>query len=111
MTATPGAPFPTNSPAGIVVSDACSAVVTRYPTGVFGLSYIGSMFYWWGFSEEEAHRKLEHLQIPADQVTWREYYYDRAYHINDPRCYVSRRFFPQQNDQSLATAGAGLPKP
>jgi hypothetical protein len=73
----------------------CSATVTRYPTGVFGLSYRGSTFYWWGFSEEEAHRKIEHLRIPATEVEWRENFYDDRFDINDPRCYQIRRYIPQ----------------
>lgn len=74
---------------------ACSAVVTRYPTGCFGIDYQGSMFFWWGFSEAEAHAELERLRIPAKNVEWDERYYDRRYDFNDPRCYSKRKFIPQ----------------
>jgi hypothetical protein len=77
---------------------ACSAVVTRYPTGCFGIDYNGSMFHWWGFGEENVHAELERLRIPAKQVKWEERYYDRRYNFNDPRCYAKRKFIPQ-NDQ------------
>jgi Leu/Phe-tRNA-protein transferase len=73
----------------------CSALVTRYPTGCFGIDYQGSMFFWWGFGEENVHAELERLRIPAKQVKWEERYYDRRYDFNDPRSYKTRKFIPQ----------------
>jgi len=84
----------------------CSAVVTRYPTGCFGIDYQGSMFFWWGFSEAEAHAELERLRIPAQNVEWDERYYDRRYDFNDPRCYSKRKFIPQ-NVKSAGTDASG----
>jgi len=73
----------------------CSAIVTRYPTGVFGISYRGSMFFWWGFSERETQRKLLELRVPPEETEWREHFYDRRYEFHDPRCYQARRYYPQ----------------
>lgn len=70
-------------------ADACPALVTRYPTGCFGIDYQGSMFFWWGFGE------LERLRIPAKMVKWEKRYYDRRYDFNDPRSYKTRKFIPQ----------------
>jgi Leu/Phe-tRNA-protein transferase len=72
----------------------CSAVVTRYPTGCFGIDYQGSMFFWWGFGENNVHAELERLRIPAKRVKWEERYYDRRYDFNDPRSYKTRKFIP-----------------
>jgi hypothetical protein len=72
----------------------CSAVVTRYPTGCFGIDYQGSMFFWWGFGEEKVHAMLAHLRIPPQNVTWQERYYDRRFDFQDPRCYRTRKFIP-----------------
>lgn len=72
----------------------CLAVVTRYPTGCFGIDYNGSMFFWWGFGEAKVHAELQRLRIPPQSVKWQENYYDRRYHFNDPRCYRTRKFFP-----------------
>lgn len=71
-------------------------VMTRYPTGVFGLTYRGSMFYWFGCSEKEAHEKLDELNIPKESVKWRENYYDSRYPIQDPRCYKTREYKPSK---------------
>ena len=98
-------PTPSNSDAETtpsragVVSDARSAIVTRYPTGVFALAYRGSQFFWMGMNESDAHRKLADLRIPKKAVTWKEHYYDRSIPFSDPRCYKSRRYFPKQNEQ------------
>lgn len=73
----------------------CSAVVTRYPTGCFGIDYQGSMFFWWGFGEENVHAKLADLRIPPQNVTWEERYFDRRFDFNDPRSYRTRQFIPQ----------------
>ena len=73
---------------------ACYATVTRYPTGYFGIDYQGSMFFWLGFSEAEAHAELERLCIPSQNVEWDERYYDRRYEFGDPRCYSTRKFIP-----------------
>ncbi len=74
---------------------ACSAVVTRYPTGCFGIDYNGSMFHWWGFVEAEVHAELERLRIPPRRVKWQERYYDRRFDFNDPRSYRTRPFIAQ----------------
>jgi hypothetical protein len=78
----------------------CSALVTRYPTGCFGINYQGSMFYWWGFKEAEAHAELKRLRIPAKRVKWEERYYDKRYDFNDPRSYKTRKFVPQAQSSS-----------
>ena len=80
----------------------CSAVVTRYPTGCFGIDYNGSMFFWWGFEEQHVHAKLANLRIPPENVKWEERYYDLRYDFNDPRSYQTRALVP--NDRNLATA-------
>ena len=74
----------------------CSALVTRYPTGVFGIDYQGSMFFWWGWGEKIVHAELERLRILAKRVKWQERYYDRRYDFNDPRSYKTRKFIPQK---------------
>ena len=73
----------------------CSALVTCYPTGCFGIDYNGNMFFWWGFGEANVHAELERLRIPAKRVKWQERYYDRRYDFNDPRSYKTRKFIPQ----------------
>jgi hypothetical protein len=88
--------------------EVCSAVVTRYPTGCFGIDYNGSMFHWWGFKETEVHAELERLRIPAKRVKWEERYYDRRYDFNDPLSYKTRPFIPH-NVQGHAAAG-GTPE-
>lgn len=80
-------------------NEARSAIVTRYPTGVFALAYRGSQFFWMGMNESDANRKLADLRIPENVVRWEEHYYDRSIPFSDPRCYKSRRYFPKQNDQ------------
>ena len=85
----------------------CSALVTRSPTGCFGIDYQGSMFFWWGFGEPNVHAELERLRIPAKRVKWEERYYDRQYDFNDPRSYKTRKFIPQ-NAIGMA-AGAAVP--
>lgn len=75
----------------------CSAVVTRYPTGAFGIDYNGSMFHWFGFTEEEAMAELHNLRIPPNRVKWQEKYYSRRYDFNDPRAYKTRKFIPQRS--------------
>ena len=82
---------------------ACSAVVTRYPTGCFGIDYQGSMFFWWGFGESNVHGELERLRIPQQRVKWEERYYDRRYEFNDPRCYSTRRFIPRTHRSCAAS--------
>lgn len=72
----------------------CSALVTRYPSGCFGIDYQGSMFFWWGFGEKNVHAELERLRIPAPLVEWQERYYDSRYDCNDPRSYKTRKFIP-----------------
>ena len=84
----------------VVVSDACYAIVTRYPTGVFALAYRGSQFFWMGMNEAESAHKLADLGIPENVVRWEEHYYDRSIPFSDPSCYKSRRYFPKQNDQA-----------
>ena len=74
----------------------CSALVTRYLTGVFGIDYQGSMFFWWGWGEKNVHAELERLRIPAKRVKWQERYYDRRYDFNDPRSYKTRKFIPKK---------------
>ena len=92
----------TKTPAKKKSATACSAVVTRYPTGCFGINYQGSMFFWWGFVEADVHVELERLRIPARRVKWEERYYDRRYDFNDPRSYKTRPFIPQ-NAQDAGT--------
>ena len=70
------------------------AIVTRYPTGCFGINHNGSMFFWWGWNESEARAKIKELGIPKRQVKWEERYYDLRFDINDPRCYSTRKFYP-----------------
>jgi hypothetical protein len=81
----------------------CSAVVTRYPTGCFGIDYQGSMFHWWGFGEGKVHAMLAHLRIPPQNVTWQERYYDRRFEFNDPRCYRTRPFIPKNAKSDAPT--------
>lgn len=81
-------------------AETCSAVVTRYPTGCFGIDHQGSMFFWWGFGEKNVHAELDRLRIPAKRVKWEERYYDRRYDFNDPRSYKTRKFIPQNTDLS-----------
>ena len=81
---------------------ACSAVVTRYPTGCFGIDYQGCMFFWWGFVEADVHAELERLRIPQQRVKWEERYYDRKYEFNDPRSYKTRPFI-LKNAQDAGT--------
>ena len=87
----------------------CSAVVTRYPTGCFGIGYQGSMFYWWGFGEENVHAMLTRLRIPTQCVTWEDRYYDRRYDFNDPRCYRTRKFIPQNAERTGSRAQSNQP--
>jgi hypothetical protein len=79
----------------------CSALVTRYPTGCFGIDYNGSVFHWWGFVEADVHAELERLRIPAKRVKWEERYYDRRYDFNDPRSYKTRKFIPQKTTKPM----------
>lgn len=83
----------------------CSALVTRYPTGCFGIDYQGSMFFWYGFGEANVHAELERLRIPAKRVKWEERYYDRRYNFNDPRSYKTRKFIPQNASLSHGDEG------
>lgn len=78
----------------------CSALVTRYLTGCFGIDYQGIMFFWWGFGEKNVHAELGRLRIPAKRVKWEERYYDRRYDFNDPRSYKTRKFIPQNAELS-----------
>ena len=71
------------------------AIITRYPTGCFGIDYQGSMFFWWGFKEANVHAELERLRIPSRQVKWKEKYYDKRFDFNDPRYYKTRKFIPK----------------
>jgi Leu/Phe-tRNA-protein transferase len=71
------------------------AVVTRYPTGCFGLDYQGRLFFWWGFGEHNIHAEIHRLRIPPANVKWQERYYDRKYHFNDPRSYRTRKYTPK----------------
>ena len=68
------------------------ATVTRYPTGCFGIDYMGCMFFWWSFSESKIQAELEQLRIPANQVKWEERYFDTRFSPNDPRSYKTRKF-------------------
>jgi hypothetical protein len=70
------------------------AIVTRYPTGCFGIEYNGSMFHWWGFEESGVHAELERLHLHPCMVKWQERYYDRRYPLSDPRSYALREFMP-----------------
>lgn len=82
----------------------CSALVTRYPTGCFGISYAGATFWKLCRNEAEVHEELAALKLPKRHVKWEEKYYDRRYDFNDPRSYRTRKFIPQN-------AGADLPPP
>lgn len=86
----------------------CSAVVTRYPTGCFGIDYQGSMFFWWGFGEENVHTMLAHLRIPPQNVTWEERYYDRSFAFQDPGYYRTRPFIPQNVERTHGARKEGL---
>ena len=70
------------------------ATVTRYPTGYFGIDYMGSMFFDSSFDESEIHEKLEQLRIPPNQVKWEERYFDTRFSPNDPMSYKTRKFIP-----------------
>lgn len=75
--------------------DAGRITVTRYPTGVFGISHGGSMFWWFGHGLRNVRaelRKLEHTGLP---VTWLENVHDRRYPMDDPRSYVTRPYLPR----------------
>jgi hypothetical protein len=83
----------------VAAATTCSALVTRYPTGCFGIDYNGSMFHWFGFVEADVHAELKRLRIPPRRVKWEERYYDRRFDFNDPRSYRTRKFIPQ-NEKS-----------
>jgi hypothetical protein len=84
-------------------SPACSALVTRYPTGCFGIGYAGATFWKLCMTEAEVHEELAALKLPKRHVKWEEKYYDRRYEFNDPRSYRTRKFIPQ-NAPAVATA-------
>ena len=73
----------------------CSALVTRYPTGCFGIGYAGATFWKLCRNESEVHEELAALKLPKRHVKWEERYYDRRYEFNDPRSYKTRKFIPQ----------------
>lgn len=75
------------------------ATVTRYPTGYFGIDYMGSMFFDSSFDESEIHEKLKQLRIPPNQVKWEERYFDARFNPNDPRSYRTRKFTPIQTQK------------
>jgi hypothetical protein len=77
------------------------AIVTRYPTGCFGIEYNGSMFHWWGFEEAGVHAELERLHIHPCTVKWQERYYDQRYPLSDPRSYALREFIPNNGSAVL----------
>lgn len=73
-----------------------AAIVTKYPTGAFGIEVGGSMFYWFGFYESEAHDELARLRLDPKQVRWEERYYDRRLPFSDPACYKLRKYKPNK---------------
>lgn len=73
------------------------AIVTRYPSGCFGIDYQGSMFFWYGFEEKDAYDELKRLRIPPENVRWEERYYDRRFNFGDPRAYRTRPYVPKKN--------------
>lgn len=74
-----------------------AAVVTRYPTGVFGIQWRGNMFWWWGHNEVEVHQKLREINPSA--VKWEERYYDGDF--SDPKNYKTRRYFPKSQPSTI----------
>ena len=79
----------------------CSALVTRYPTGIFGIAFAGCMFWKTYWNESEVHEELAALKLPKRHVKWEERYYDRRYDVNDPHSYRTRKFIPQNADVDL----------
>jgi len=73
---------------------ASSVVVTRYPTGCFGINYRGHMFYWTAWTEIEIQKKLRELGGESKTGIWEErYYHNGRYEI--PSDYRTRKFIPQ----------------
>lgn len=76
-------------------STPCSVVVTRYPTGIFGIAYAGATFWKTCCKEAEVHNAIASLNIPADQVKWQErYYHNGRYLISSD--YRLREYIPQK---------------
>ena len=75
----------------------CSALVTRYPTGIFGIAFAGCMFWKSCWTEAEVHEELAALKLPKRHVKWQEGYYYRRFDFNDPRSYRTRKFLPQNS--------------
>lgn len=94
-------PAANKSASGGRPAPACSALVTRYPTGIFGIAFAGCMFWKTCWKESEVHEELAALKLPKRHVQWEERYYDRRYDINDPRCYRTRKFIPQNATAQL----------
>lgn len=77
-----------------MANSTCSALVTRYPTGIFGIAYAGCMFWKTCISEAEVHDELAPLKLPKRHVKWEErYYYLGRYKI--PTDYRTRKFIPR----------------
>lgn len=75
----------------------CSVVVTRYPTGIFGIAYGAMMFWKTCWKEAEVHAAIASLNIPADQVKRQErYYHNGRYLISSD--YRLREYIPQNVD-------------
>ena len=70
-------------------------IVTRYPTGCFGINHNGHDFYWWGFDESEVHKQLVKLKVPKRLVTWEERYYRDGRYIV-PSDYMTRPYTPKK---------------
>ena len=89
-----------NGTASCAVSRAvpCSAVVTRYPSGVLGLDYRGSLFWWWCFNLDEMLSKIDSLDIPRQSVRWQERYFDGDYRIAEN--YKTRAWIPRNSELS-----------
>lgn len=84
---------------------AYSALVTRYPTGIFGIAFDGRMFWKTCWTEAEVHEELAALKLPKRHVKWEERYYDRRFNFNDHRSYRTRKFIPL-NTKGMAPGSA-----
>lgn len=50
--------------------------VTKYPTGMLGLSYMGSGFYYSTNDLKKMLKKLKELRLEVENVEWMENYFD-----------------------------------
>lgn len=71
-----------------------AAIVTKYPTGVFGLDYMGSMFFRLHTTASAMIQDIKWLRIPVENIEWVEHYYDRTLDFNDPKAYKKRPMKP-----------------